>query len=224
MASLLQKVNTLISANMHALVDAALESNSVKVMDEYIRQAERNLDAVEDSAATIGGTVKTLKRKYEEFAAAAEKLVMRGKADLASAAQAELNQKQQLAQEYYEQWQSQEQEYRRMLDAKLKLEAKLTTIKQEREHLKALMELVEAKELTTRTIKSLDDLAGVGDEDVQRLGDQIRARLDREEARLEIASGSMREQIDEAIGISEIELQLEERRQRLGLSGEGEGA
>jgi len=203
MASLLQKVNTLISANMHALVDAALESNSVKVMDEYIRQAERNLDAVEDSAATIGGTVKTLKRKYEEFAAAAEKLdrdidtlLMRGKADLASAAQAELNQKQQLAQEYYEQWQSQEQEYRRMLDAKLKLESKLTTIKQEREHLKALMELVEAKELTTRTVKSLDDLAGVGDEDVQRLGDQIRARLDREEARLEIASGSMREQID----------------------------
>ncbi|MBN1680086.1 MAG: PspA/IM30 family protein [Anaerolineae bacterium] len=226
MASLLQKINTLISANMHALVDQALESNSVKVMDEYIRQSERNLDALEDSAATIGGTVKTLKRKYEEFAAASEKLdrdidtlLRRGKQDLATAAQAELNQKQQLAQEYYEQWQTQEQEYRRMLDAKLKLEAKLTTIKQEREHLKALMELVEAKELTTKTVKSLDDLAGIGDEDVQRLGDQIRARLDREEARLEIATTDVRDQIDEAIGMTEIELQLEERRQRLGLSG-----
>jgi len=225
MASLLQKINTLISANVHGLVDQALEANSVKVMDEYVRQAERNLDALDDAAATIGGTVKTLKRKYEEFAAAAEKLdrdidtlLLRAKTDLAQAAQAELNQKQQLAQEYYEQWQSQEQEYRRMLDAKLKLEAKLVTIKQEREHLKSLLELVEAKELTTRTIKSLDDLAGVGDEDVQRLGDQIRARLDREEARLEMASGSIRDQIDEAIGISEIELQLEERRQRLGLS------
>lgn len=228
MASLLQKINTLISANIHGLVDQALEANSVKVMDEYIRQAERNLDAVEDAAATIGGTVKTLKRKYEEFAAAAEKLdrdidtlLVRGKTDLAQAAQAELNQKQQLAQEYYEQWQSQEQEYRRMLDAKLKLEAKLTTIKQEREHLKALMELVEAKELTTRTIKSLDDLAGVGDDDVQRLGDQIRARLDREEARMEMATTNVRDQIDEAIGMTEIELQLQERRQRLGLSNEG---
>ncbi len=225
MASLLQKINTLISANVHGLVDQALEANSLKVMDEYIRQAERNLDALDDAAATIGGTVKTLKRKYEEFAASAEKLdrdidtlLLRAKADLAQAAQAELNQKQQLAQEYYEQWQSQEQEYRRMLDAKLKLESKLVTIRQEREHLKSLMELVEAKELTTRTIKSLDDLAGVGDEDVQRLGDQIRARLDREEARLEMATGSIRDQIDEAIGISEIELQLEERRQRLGLS------
>jgi phage shock protein A len=229
MASLLQKINTLISANVHALVDSALEANSVKVMDEYIRQAERNLDALDDAAATVGGTVKTLKRKYEEFAAAAEKLdrdidtlLMRGKTDLASAAQAELNQKQQLAQEYYEQWQTQEQEYRRMLDAKLKLEAKLTTIKQEREHLKALLELVEAKEMTTKTIKSLDDLAGVGDEDVQRLGEQIRARLDREEARLEMASTNVHEQIDQAIGTSEIELQLEERRQRLGLSSAGD--
>jgi phage shock protein A len=226
MPSLLQKINTLISANAHALVDAALESNSVKVMDEYIRQAERNLDALEDQAATVGGTVKTLKRKYEEFAAAAEKLdrdidtlLMRGKTDLAGAAQAELNQKQQLAQEYYEQWQSQEQEYRRMLDAKLKLEAKLTTIKQEREHMIALMELVEAKEMTTKAIKSLDDLAGIGDEDIARLGDQIRSRLDREEARLEMVSTNMRDQIDEAIGMSEIELQLEERRQRLGLGG-----
>jgi phage shock protein A len=229
MASLLQKINTLISANVHALVDSALEANSVKVMDEYIRQAERNLDALDDAAATVGGTVKTLKRKYEEFAAAAEKLdrdidtlLVRGKTDLASAAQAELNQKQQLAQEYYEQWQTQEQEYRRMLDAKLKLEAKLTTIKQEREHLKALLELVEAKEMTTKTFKSLDDLAGVGDEDVQRLGEQIRARLDREEARLEMASTSVHDQIDEAIGTSEIELQLEERRQRLGLSSAGD--
>lgn len=228
MASILQKINTLISANIHALVDSALEANSVKVMDEYIRQAERNLDTLDDAAATVGGTVKTLKRKYEEFAAAAEKLdrdidtlLLRGKTDLATAAQAELNQKQQLAQEYYEQWQGQEQEYRRMLDAKLKLEAKLTTIRQEREHLKALIELVEAKEMTTKAVRSLDDLAGMGDEDVSRIGEQIRARLDREEARLEMASGNVREQIDEAIGMSEIELQLEERRQRLGLGESG---
>ncbi len=148
-------------------------------------------------------------------------MLLRGKTDLATAAQAELNQKQQLAQEYYEQWQSQEQEYRRMLDAKLKLEAKLTTIRQEREHLKALIELVEAKEMTTKAVRSLDDLAGMGDEDVSRIGEQIRARLDREEARLEMASGNVREQIDEAIGMSEIELQLEERRQRLGLGESG---
>ncbi len=222
--SFLEKVNTLISANLHGMVDRALESNSVKVMDEYIRQAERNLDSLEDSAATVGGTVRTLKRKYEEFAAAAEKLdrdidtlLVKGKNELAAAAQADLNTKQQLAQEYYEQWQQQEEQYRRMMDMKLRLEAKLTAIKQEREQVKALLELAEAKRITTRTIKSLDDLAGVGDEDVSRVVDSIRARLDREDARLEMATGRLSDQIDEVVGYNEIEAQLEERRKRLNL-------
>ena len=42
MASLFEKINTLISANLHSMVDRALESNSVAVMDEYIRQAEKD--------------------------------------------------------------------------------------------------------------------------------------------------------------------------------------
>ncbi len=226
--SFLEKVNTLISANMHGMVDRALEANSVKVMDEYIRQAERNLDSLEDSAATVGGTVRTLKRKYEEFAASAEKLdrdidtlLIKGKDELAAAAQADLNTKQQLAQEYYEQWHAQEDQYRKMMDMKLKLEAKLTTIKQEREQVKALLELAEAKAITTKTIKSLDDLAGVGDEDVTRVVDAIRSRLDREDAKLDMATGRLSEQIEEAVGYSEIDMQLSERRKRLNLD-EGE--
>lgn len=225
--TLFEKINTLISANLHGLVDRALEANSVQVMDEYIRQVERNLDALEDSAATVGGTVKTLKRKYEEFAAAAEKLdrdidtlIIKGKNDLAAAAQSELNTKQQLAQEYYEQWQDQEQHYQRMLDMRLKLESKLTTIKQEREHLRALIELAEAKKTTIKTVKSLDQLASTGDDQVNDLAQRIRANLDREDARLEVATRNVSEQIEEAVRGGEIERQLEERRRRL-LGSEG---
>lgn len=224
MPSLFEKINTLISANMHAMVDRALEANSVQVMDEYIRQVERNLDALEDSAATVGGTTRTLKRKYEEFAAAAEKLdrdidtlILKGKNDLATAAQAELNTKQELAQEYYEQWQTQEQQYQKMLDMRLKLESRLTTIKQEREKLRALIELAETKKVMTKTVKSLDDLASTGDAEISSLSDQIRSRLDREDARLEMASRKIADQIDEAVGASEVERQLEERRRRLGM-------
>ena len=224
--SLFEKINTLINANLHGIVDRALEANSVQVMDEYIRQVERNLDALEDSAATVGGTVKTLKRKYEEFAASAEKLdrdidtlIVKGKNDLAAAAQSELNTKQQLAQEYYEQWQLQEQQYQKMLEMRLKLESKLTTIKQEREHLRALIELTEAKKVTTKTIKSLDQLANTGDEQISGLADRIRGNLDREDARLDIATANISDQVDEAIRGSEVERQLEERRKRLGVGG-----
>lgn len=222
MPTLFEKINTLVSANLHAMVDRALESNSVQVMDEYIRQIENNLEALEDSTVTVGGTVKTLKRKYEEFAAAAEKLdrdidtlIVNGKNDLAAAAQADLNTKQQLSQEYYEQWQQQEGQYQKMLDMRMKLEGRLTSIKQEREHLRALIELAEAKKVTTKTIKSLDDFAKTGDAEITSLSETIKARLDKEDARLEVATRNVGEQIEDAVHGGEIDRQLEERRKRL---------
>ncbi|MFN8447180.1 MAG: PspA/IM30 family protein [Anaerolineae bacterium] len=227
--SLIDKVNTLINANLHGIVDRALSQNSVAVMDEYIRQAEKNLEALEDSAATVGGTVRTLKRKYEEFSSAAEKLdrdidtlILKGKNDLAGAAQAELNTKQQLAQDYFEQWQTQEQQYQAMLNMRVKLESRLTTIRQEREQLRSLIELAEAKRVATKTIKSLDSLAAVGDKEVSSLADSVRARLDEEDARLELATRNISEEIEDAVQGGEIERQLEERRRRL-LGGSGDG-
>jgi phage shock protein A len=227
MASWFQKVQTLISANLHAMIDKALEANSVKVLDEYIRQAEQNLEQLEDAAATVGGTVRSLERKYKEYAAQAEKLdrdidtlLVKGKKQLALAAQSELNSKQQMAQEYYEQWQSQQKEYDRLLDARRKLQMKLQTIRDEREQLKALMELAEAKKTTVKAIKSLDDLQGVGDQDIARIGDSIRARLDQEEARLEMTTSGLADELDDAIGDAMLEEQLAERMARLGMDEE----
>jgi phage shock protein A len=222
MASFFEKVRTLINANLHGIVDRALEANSPQVLDEYIRQAERNLEALEDSAATVGGTVKTLKRKYEEFAAAAEKLdrdidtlIMRGKDDLAAAAQGELNTKQQLAQEYYEQWQDQKKQYDQMLVMHRQLQSKMSAIRQEREHLLALIELAEAKKVTTKTIKSLDGLSSFNDNEINGIAQRIRGNLDKEDARLEMATRNVADEIDDAVRGSEVELQLEERRRRL---------
>jgi len=225
MPSLLQKINTLFSANLHGLVDRALEGNSLHVMDQHIRDVESNLEALEDSAATVGGTVRTLKRKYEEFANQAEKLdrdidtlIMKGKDTLAAQAQAELNTKQGLAQDYYEQWQAQESQYRQMLDMRLKLEGRVTTIKQERERLRALLELMESKKQMTKTIKKLDDVANIDDADISNIAEQIRQRIDREDARTEIASMRLQEEVEEAVGSNQVELQLDERKRRLGMS------
>ncbi len=222
MPSILQKVQTLFSANMHGMIDRALETNSLKVMDEYIRQVERNLEALEDSAATVGGSVRTLKRKYEEFSNQADKLdrdidtlILRGKDDLAAAAQAELNTKQELAQEYYEQWQSQQEQYQSMLNMRLKLEGRLTTIKQEREKMRSLLELAETKKVMTKTLRSMDKLDTTGDQELDTLLDSIYSQIDQEDARAELASRKLSDQIEDTVGIGQVELQLEERRQRL---------
>lgn len=222
--SILEKINTLISANLHAMVDSALQANSVAVLDEYIRRAEKDLENLEDATVTVGGTVKTMKRKHDEITAAVEKLdrdidtlLTRSKNDLAAAAQADLNSKQQLAQDYYEQWQQSQGEYQKMLDAKLKLEAKLQTIRQEREHLKELLKLAEAKATTTKAIKSISDAAGVGDEEISKLADAIRSRLDQEDAKLEMSQQRLSDQVEEVLEKDAIDAQLEERKKRLGL-------
>lgn len=225
MASLFEKVQTLIAANLHALVDQALKANSLAVLDQYIRQVQDNLEDLEDAAATIGGEVKTLKRKYDEFAAKAAELdrnidlmLKEGKEELAVAAQSKLNSTQRLAETYKAQYERQQVEYAKLLDAKLKLEAKLTTVKQEREEMQALLDLAKSKELTSKTMQSLDNLVGSGDQDVARIAESIRARLDKASARAEMQATRLDAQMDELLERHTLETQLAERKKKLGLS------
>lgn len=225
MASLLEKTQTLIQANLHDMVDRALEANSVAVMKQYVRDAEDNLDQLEDATATVGGEVRTLERKYKEFKKKGDKLdrnidmlLMQGKTDLAAAAQSELNSTRSMQEQYHEQWVRQQREYEALKNARLKLEAKLVTIRQEQKEMEALLQLAKSKEITVKTMKSLDDLMGVGDGDIARLSESIQSRLDKASAYSEMYADSLDSQMDDVLGKSEIDLQLEERKRRLGLS------
>ncbi|NHZ71512.1 MAG: hypothetical protein GWP17_00275 [Aquificales bacterium] len=225
MASLIEKTQTLIQANLHDMVDRALEANSVAVMKQYIRDAEKNLDDLEDAAATVGGEVKSMERKYKEYKKKGDQLdrnidmlLMQGKTDLAQAAQNELNSTRRLQEQYHEQWIRQQREYEALLNARLKLQAKLKTIRQEQKEMEALLRLAKSKEITVKAIKSMDDLEGIGDGDIARLRDSIQSRLDKASAHSEMYASKLDNQMDDILGKTEIELQLEERKRRLGLS------
>lgn len=224
MASLLEKVQTLISANLHAIVEAALKSNSIAVVDQYIRQIEDSLEDLEDATATVGGQVKTLRRKLEEYRNKADELdrnidlfLKDGKDEMAAAAQSKLNSTERLVANYDEQFARQEKEFEALQDARLKLEAKLTNIRQEREELQALLDLARSKEITAEAISSLDDLAGSGDTDVARIAESIRARLDKATAKTEMLATSLDAQMDEILERHAIDQQLAERKKRLGI-------
>lgn len=225
MASLLDKVSTLISANLHALVDQALKSNSLAVIDEYIRQVENNLADLEDAAATVGGEVKSIKRrladheqKQTELDRGIDAFLMEGNEAAAVAAQSRLNSVSRLVETYKEQVQRQEQEFRKLLDAKVKLEARLETMKQEREDLQALLELAKSKEVTVKAMKSLDDLMGTGDSDIRGIAQSIYARLDKATTASEMRAASLDEQMDQVLERSALNAQLAARKQKLGIS------
>jgi len=225
MASLLEKVGILIKANLHSMVDSALRQNSVAVIDQYIRQIEDNLEDLEDATATVGGQARSVKRRLTNYRKKAGELdtnidlfLGEGKETLAVAAQSKLNSTKRLLAEYEKQLALLTSEHQKLMDAKLKLEAKLTTTKQEREELQALLDLARSKEISVRAIRSLDDLVGAGDTDVARIAEGIRSRLDRATAEMEMVAGRLDKQMDEVLERHEIEIQLSERRTRLGLA------
>ncbi len=224
MASLLEKVGVLISANLHWMVNQALEANSVAVVDEYIRRVEDNIEAVEDAAATVGGEAKTLRRKQQEFQAKADELdrnidlfLGEGKDQLAMAAQSRYNTMKSLADTYSTQADLQESEFQKLLEAKLRLEAKLTEVKQERVHLEAMLELAKAREAAHKAVAAVGDVSteAAGMEDIKSA---IERRLAKSEAQAEIDSKKLDRQMEEVLETREIEDQLAARRARLGLA------
>lgn len=224
MASILEKVSVLISANLHWMVNQALEANSVAVVDEYIRRVEDNIEAVEDAAATVGGEAKTLRRKQQEFQAKADELdrnidlfLGEGKDQLAMAAQSRYNTMKSLADTYRTQADLQETEFQKLLDAKLRLEAKLTEVKQERVNLEAMLELAKAREAAHKAVAAVGDVSteAAGMEDIKSA---IERRLAKSEAQAEIDSKKLDRQMEEVLETHEIEDQLAARRARLGLT------
>lgn len=225
MASLLEKVSTLISANLHYMVDQALKTNSLAVIDQYIRQVENNLGELEEAAATVGGEVKSIRRRlieheqrHQEIDRAIDAFLTEGNESAAIAAQSQLNSVHRMVETYQEQVSRQETEFKKLLDAKVKLEARLSTMKQERQELEALLELAKSKETTVKAMKSLDDLMGSGDSDIKRIAESVYARLDKASTASEMRAASLDEQMDQVLESSALKAQLADRKKKLGLS------
>src|SRR5256886_7135190 len=51
--TLLAKIKILVAATLHSIVDRALESNSLAVFDEYIRDAEQSMETLKSALADL---------------------------------------------------------------------------------------------------------------------------------------------------------------------------
>jgi phage shock protein A len=222
MASLLEKVSILISANLHYLVDQALKSNSMAVIDHYIRQLEDHLECMEDAAATVGAQVKSINRKLlvqeqkaDDLDRAINGFLKDGKEIMAKSSQEKFNNTQRLATTYREQLTHLESEYQKLLASRQKLKNRLFTVKQQREELQALLDLAKSKEAAVKVMESLDDLRESKDNDISRIAQGIYARLDKATIVTEIKSTSFEEQMEHVLDQNTIAVQLAERKKAL---------
>lgn len=224
MASLFSKLTTLIKANLHDLMDRALQKNDLAVYDEFIRQAEREFKEFVDVIQPLYGQVRSTKRRREDLATKAAMMDLRideflktGKRTEAMVTQKQFNSAMELIRTYDASLAKQVTSLEKIDDVKVKLEGRLALVKQEREELAFLLELAKAREVSTKAVKSLDSLMGEGDSDVARAAENIRRRLDHADAAWEVQSSSLDNQLDSAMQDIEVEAELAARMDRLGL-------
>ncbi len=228
MASLSQKIRTLFLAKLHDLADNALQKSDLAVYDDYIRQAERGLAEFKNAIVPMFEQVRTSRRRREalatqaaEFDLAVDQFLLKGKRTEAMVTQKRLSSTLEIIKTYDASLERQVTAAEKLKDMQVKLEGRLAIAKQEREELAYLLELAKAKEISTKTMKSLDSLMGQGDDEVATAAENIRRRLDHADAAWEVQTSGLDHQLDDAMQSLEVETELAARMERLGLSDSG---
>lgn len=224
MASLFQKLRTLVRATLHEMADEAIQKSDLAVYDDYIRQAERELKEFTNTIAPMIAQVKTTRRRRENLANKAAELdfmvdeyLKSGRNTEAMVTQKQLTSTLDLIEAYDGSLERQVTAAEQLADVKVKLEGRLAIAKQERDELAFLLQLAKAKEVSTKAMKSLDSLMGYGDTEIASAADNIRKRLDHADASWEVQASSLDMQLDNAMHDLEVEAELAARMERLGI-------
>jgi phage shock protein A len=222
LAGLWERVNQ----RLNAIVDRALEAQSLALYDQYLRDVEAYGQQIEESAATMYAGIQANKRRLERHEAELARLASRvdaalaaGESERARLLQADLAIQQELVETTRNQIANQEADRQRLLAGREETRERFQTMQAERPSVEALMAMIRAGRLAEQIEITLGSLAGLGAESaVGRVASGIQQRLDEADARWQMVAGSLG--IDPASVATEkaqLDDQLAERMRRLGL-------
>jgi phage shock protein A len=227
MASLLSKIQTLISADLNRLVDRSLDANDPAIFQQHIRELQKMQGQLTDQMVALRAQITAMRRKSDEQQALVVKqdlevdqLLQTGLQADALAAQERLNQNRLVAGRAAEKVERLEEEYSKLAETKAQLDARILALRQSEPEVEGLASAKRAQRLADSAGQTLDDLSGAGDADVDRVVGSIRNRLAVAEAQLsELEQRSLSQgETPEVLKRKELEDQLEARKARLGLA------
>lgn len=227
MASLLEKINTLVSADLNRLVDGALHSNEPAIFQQHIRELQVMQEQLTAQLLDLRAQITAMRRRADakqavvvQQDAEVDQLLQAGLQEDALAAQERLNQSRLAAGRAAEKVDRLEGEYARLAETKAQLDARIMALRESEPEVEGLASAKRAKDLADKTDRSLEDLAGAGDADVDRVVGSIRRRLDAAELQLtELEKRALGQgETPEVLKRKELEDQLAARKARLGLA------
>lgn len=226
---ILDKVGTLLSANVHALLDSALNLNKLAVFDDAVRRLRDAREEIILAEGDARGRKRTLEREVSEItqeqakrdqdidrlldkADKAPNEAARREAEVAARSmQAVYNDRGAVLKSKMQLLESANTEVPRFAQARLGVEARIQMLESQRSKLEALIAARKAAEAQGRALSRVDVYREFSADDLMR---EEQAALDRAEGRLTARQDTLADTVDRLLGSDELDQQLAERRAR----------
>jgi hypothetical protein len=218
-----------LGRKLHAFVDSALESSSVALYDQSLRDMEDYIRYVEEAAVGMKAAAESNRRHLARYQDEAEilgtrldRLLAEDQEEQAQRVEQVLNVKRQQIADTEAQIERQEGQHLALAHNWQTLKQRLQVLRGERGTVEALVAVTRAEQAIGNIEHTLGGLASLGDDsEIGVMAGHILGRLDEAEARLALVDVDV--EVARAVAAIEearVEEQLLERRRRLGLGVE----
>lgn len=227
MASILEKVRTLLSANFNDMIDRALKKNPIKVLNEYLRQHEEALDDMRHDRANALGALKTAERKVIETQDMIARIEEEIEAVLTDNDAGNDYLAENLAQDLVGQeeklnvlnqaYESSIRVNKALQMAESKMKGRIISLRNQISLLEAVKFEADIKKMSADRLISSAKMISSGSTSVEAMAESIKRERDQADAKFEVAMGTMDGALEDNLASSRASARLAQIRKRLGV-------
>jgi phage shock protein A len=217
--SIITRIQTLISANLNAMIDAAEDPQ--KMVEEYLRQMRQELEEARAATALAMADETRLQARYQQAQTQADdwqhKAELAVRADDDALAREALTRKrtaQTLADSFRAQWQAQHDQVADLRDALARLEAKIAEAEAKRDLIIAKLHRAQTQEAITDAVQNIQDRGA--DQSLERLEERADDRLAQAQSLGQLTNQSLDQRFSDLETQSAVDSDLAALKQRLG--------
>lgn len=227
MASVMEKVKTLLSASFNDLIDQALKRDPIKTLNEYLRQHEEALDQMTSDRAVAIGSMKTASRKVIET----QDLIQRIEAEIEAIlkdndptndylaenlAQDLVGQEEKL-QVLNQAYESAQRVNKALQMADSKMQGRIISLRNQIALLEAIKFEADIKKMSAEKLINSARMISSGATSVDALAEDIKRQRDKADAQFEMAMDTMDGTLSDGMSQSRASARLAQIRNRLGI-------
>lgn len=227
MASILQKVRTLLKASFHDMIDKALKSNPIKTLNQYLREHEEALAEMQSDRTVALGSLKTANRKVIE----AQDLIERIESEIEAILTDNDMANDYLAENLAEDLIGQEEKLKVLMQAResamrvntalqkaeAKMQGRIISLKNQIDLLQAIKFEADIKQMSADKLISSARMISSGTTSVEAIAEDIKRQRDKADAKFEVAMDTMDTQLEDHSRQSRANARLAQIRNRLGI-------